>query len=315
MLAVFWLQDASAQSRTGTPQIGVLCPTTCSGRALDAFRRGLADQGLRDGENVTLVYREAEGRLHSLPQLAADLVEQRVNVLFSTWGTAAPLALKQASATIPIVAGAVGDAVAAGLVESLAKPGGNVTGFSTLALTLEGKRLELLREIEPRISRIAVLLDPDNPYSALAFRELEGAAGPLGISLSTVRVAQPGDLDSAFRAIASHRPDALLVPAYLVLIAERARIAAFAAENRLPAVYSQDEFVEVGGLASYGIDLPGLATRAAVYVGKILKGAKPSNLPVEQPTMFRLVLNLKAAKALGIAIPPTLLARADEVIE
>jgi putative ABC transport system substrate-binding protein len=180
---------------------------------------------------------------------------------------------------------------------------------------LEGKRLELLREIGPAIARVAVLWDPNNPYSALAFRELETAAGPLGIRLTAVRVARPQDLDGAFMAIAAQRPDAMLVPAYLVLVAERARITAFAAENGLPTVYSQDEFVEAGGLASYGVDLPRLSARAATYVDRILKGAKPADLPVEQPTLFRLTINLKAARELGLDIPPTLLARADEVIE
>jgi putative tryptophan/tyrosine transport system substrate-binding protein len=161
-----WPHDALAQTRPGQPHIGVLCPTTCVGPALDAFRSALGEQGLREGQTVTLIYREAEGQLHRLPSLARELVERKVDVLFSSWGTAAPLALKQATTTIPIVAGAVGDPLAAGLVDSLAKPGGNVTGFSTLALVLEGKRLELLREIEPRIARIAVLWDPDNPYSS-----------------------------------------------------------------------------------------------------------------------------------------------------
>jgi putative tryptophan/tyrosine transport system substrate-binding protein len=310
-----WAHPANGQPRRGAAQIGVLCPTSCSGPAFDAFRQALAELGHRQGQSVTLLYREAEGQLQRLPTLARELVDQKVDVLFSSWGTAAPLALKEASATIPIVAGAVGDPVAAGLVQSLAKPGGNVTGLSTLALTLEAKRLELLREIEPRILRIAVLWDPDNPYSALAFGELERAASPLGIRLTAVSVAKPQDLDAAFAAIAAALPDALLVPAYLVLIAERERIVAFAAERRLPTVYSQDEFVEVGGLASYGIDLPRLTGRAAVYVDKILKGAKPAELPVEQPTAFRLTINLNTARALGLTIPPTLLARADEVIE
>jgi putative tryptophan/tyrosine transport system substrate-binding protein len=156
-----WPHDSLAQTRPGQPHIGVLCPTTCVGPALDAFRSALGGQGLREGQTVTLIYREAEGQLHRLPSLARELVERKVDVLFSSWGTAAPLALKQATTTIPIVAGAVGDPLAAGLVDSLAKPGGNVTGFSTLALVLEGKRLELLREIEPRIARIAVLWDPE----------------------------------------------------------------------------------------------------------------------------------------------------------
>ena len=281
---------ADGQPRSSPAQIGVLCPTTCSGTALEAFRRALAELGHREGQSVSLLYREAEGQLQRLPVLARELVDRKVDVLFSSWGTAAPLALKQASATIPIVASAVGDPVAAGLVESLAKPGGNITGFSTLALTLEAKRLELLREIEPGVARVAVLWDPDNPYSALAFRELERAAGPLRIRLTAVRVAKPQDLDAAFTAITADLPDALLVPAYLVLVAERERITAFAAEKRLPTVYSQDEFVEVGGLASYGIDLSGVAARAAIYIDKILKGAKPAELPIEQPTAFRLTI-------------------------
>jgi putative ABC transport system substrate-binding protein len=306
-----WADPVSGQPRPGAAHIGVLCPTTCSGRAFDAFRQALSELGYRDGQSASLLHREAKGELRNLPRLARELVDQKVDVIFSTWGTAAPLALKEATATLPIVAGAVGDPVAAGLVESLAKPGGNVTCLSTLALTLEAKRLELLREIEPRIARIAVLWDPDNPYSALAFGELERAAGPLGIRLTAVRVAKSQDLDTAFVAIAAAVPDALLVPAHLVLVAERERIVRFA----VPTVYSQDEFVEAGGLASYGIDLPRVAERAAVYIDKTLKGARPAELPIEQPTVFRLTLNLRAAKALGLTIPPTLLARADEVIE
>ena len=178
LLVLLWAPDAPAQTRSGIPQLGVLCPETCSGPALDGFRRALAELGFREGQTVALLYREAEGRADRLPRLAAELTERKVDVLYSTWGTAAALALKQASATIPIVAGAVGDPVAAGLVDSLAKPGGTVTGISTLALTLEGKRLDLLKEIEPRIAHVAVLWDPDNPYSALAFREIEAAAAP-----------------------------------------------------------------------------------------------------------------------------------------
>ena len=315
LLVLLWLNDAPAQTRPGAPQIGVLCPTTCSSPELDSFRRALAELGYREGQTVTILYREADGRVDRLPPLAAELVRWKVDVLYSTWGTAAALALKQASATLPIVAGAVGDPVAAGLADSLAKPGGNVTGISTLALTLEGKRLDLLKEIEPRIAHVAVLWDPDNPYSALAFREIETAAAPHGIRLLPVRIARSQDFDSAFATIAAQRPDALLVPAYLLLVAERARITAFAAENRLPAIYSQDEFVQAGGLVSYGVDLARLHARAAAYVGRILKSTRPTDLPIEQPTEFRLTINLKAAKTLGLTIPPSLLARADEVIE
>jgi putative tryptophan/tyrosine transport system substrate-binding protein len=305
---------AMPQVRSAIPQVGVLCPTTCSGRAIDTFRQALGELGFRAGENVALLYRAADGRIERLPQLANELAH-KVDVLFTVWGTAAALAAKQASATVPIVAGAVGDPLAAGLVDSLARPGGNVTGISTLALTLESKRLELLKEIEPKIGRVAVLWDPENPYSALAYREMEAAAGPLGISLVAVRVADARDLDAALAAIVANRADALIVTGYLVLVAERARITTFAAVSGLPAIYSQEEFAEVGGLVSYGVDTAQLYARAAAQVAKILRGAQPADLPVEQPTAFRLVINLKTAHTLGLSLPPSLLARADEVIE
>ena len=209
----------------------------------------------------------------------------------------------------------MGDPVAAGIVESLGKPGRNVTGISTLAHTLEAKRLELIKELRPTIQRVAVLWDPDNPYSSLATRTIQGAANLLGVRIVRHRVAKATDLDEAFEAIAADLPDALLAPAYLVVVAQRDRIAAFAAERRLPACFSQEEFVRAGGLMSYGIDYTALYARAAGYVDKILKGAKPARLPVEQPTKFRLTLNLKTAKSLGLTIPPGVLLRADEVIE
>ena len=205
--------------------------------------------------------------------------------------------------------------MAAGIVESLAKPGGNVTGISTLSLTLKAKRLELIKELKPSTQRVAVLWDPDNPYSSLATRTIEASAGPLGVRVLRHRVAKAADLDQAFTAIAADLPDALLVPAYLVLVAERDRIVSFAAAHRLPASYSQEEFVRAGGLMSYGIDYSALYARAAIYVDKILKGAKPADLPVEQPTKFHLSINLKTAQSLGLTIPPGVLLRADEVIE
>jgi putative ABC transport system substrate-binding protein len=209
----------------------------------------------------------------------------------------------------------MGDPVAAGIVQSLAKPGGNVTGISSLAHTLEAKRLELIKELKPTTQRVAVLWDPDNPYSSLATPAIETAAGLLGVSIVRHRVAKATDLDEAFKAIAADLPDALLAPAYLVIVAQRDRIAAFADAHRLPACFSQDEFVRAGGLMAYGIDYSALYARAAGYVDKILKGAKPSRLPVEQPTKFRLTINLKTAKSLGLTIPPGVLLRADEVIE
>jgi ABC-type uncharacterized transport system substrate-binding protein len=293
----------------------VLCPTRCADAWVDAFRQGLKDLGLTEGPDTELVYADAEGNADQLPKLAAELIDRKVDVLVSIWGTAAALAAKQATSNIPIVAVAAGDPVATGIVESLAKPGGNVTGISTLALTLEAKRLELIKELKPGIQRVAVLWDPDNPYSSLATRAIEASAGPLGVRVVRHRVAKAADLDLAFTAIAADLPDALLVPAYLVLVAERERIVLFAAAHRLPASYSQEEFVRAGGLMSYGIDYSALYARAATYVYKILKGAKPADLPVEQPTKFELVVNLKTAKALGLSVPPALLARADKVIE
>jgi putative ABC transport system substrate-binding protein len=258
-------------------RIGMLCPTSCADAWVDAFRKGLKDLGLAEGANTELVYAEAEGDLDRLPKLASELVERKVDVLVTIWGTAAALAAKQATSNIPIVAAAVGDPVAAGIVESLAKPGGNITGSSTLALTLEVKRLELIKELKPTTQRVAVLWDPDNPYSSLATRTIEASAGPLGVRILRHRVAKAVDLDQAITAVAADPPDALLVPAYLVLVAERDRIVTFAAEQRLPAGYSQEEFVRAGGLMSYGIDYLALYARAAAYVDKILKGEKPQH--------------------------------------
>ena len=313
--SVAWSLPGHAQQPERMRRVGVLCPTRCTDASFKSFQQGLKDVGLVEGQNMELVYREAEGHVDRLPQLASELVARNVDILVTMWGTAAPLAAKQASSTIPIVAAAVGDPVAAGLVDSLARPGANVTGLSTLALTLEGKRLELIKELKPTAERVAVLWDSDNPYSSLAMRAIEASAGQLGVHMTRLRVAEAADLDGAFTAMSTDRPDALLVPAYLVLVAERERIVGFATRNRLPAIYSQDEFVRAGGLISYGIDYTPLYARAAAYVDRILKGAKPAELPVEQPTVFRLVVNLKIAKMLGLEVPMTVLARADEVIE
>jgi putative tryptophan/tyrosine transport system substrate-binding protein len=296
-------------------RIGILSPTRCADAWVNAFQQGLRDLGLVEGSNTELLCVEAEGDVDRLPMLASELVGRKVDVLVSIWGTAAALAAKKATPSIPIVAAAMGDPVAAGIVESLAKPGGNITGISSLAHTLEVKRLELIKELRPTIQRVAVLWDPDNPYSSLATRTIQGAADLLGVRIVRHRVAKPTDLDKAFKAIAEDRPDALLAPSYLVVVAQRDRIAAFAAERRLPACFSQGEFVRAGGLMSYGIDYTALYARAAGYVDKILKGAKPARLPVEQPTKFRLTINLKTAKSLGLTIPPGVLLRADEVIE
>jgi putative ABC transport system substrate-binding protein len=313
--SVAWPLVARAQQGERMRRIGVLCPIRCADAPLDTFRQALKALQLVEGRNITLVYREAEGMTGRLPELAAELVAQKPDVLVTVWGTAAAIAAKRASDTVPIVAIAVGDLLTAGLVHSLARPGGNLTGLSTLALGLEGKRLELIMEFGSRPRRVAVLWDPDNPYSALATRQIMAAAPLLGVEITLLRVVEAADLDTAFAAMAADRPDALLVPAYLVLVAERERIVKFAAQIRMRAIYSQEEFVRAGGLISYGVDLGSTYARAATYVDKIIKGEQPAELPVEQPTTFRLVINLKTAKALGLDVPPSLVARADEVIE
>jgi ABC-type uncharacterized transport system substrate-binding protein len=313
--AAAWPLAARAQQPDQARRIAVLCPATCADAPLENFRQALKALQLVEGRNITLMYREAKGETGRLTELAAELVAEKPDVVVTLWGTAAAIAAKRATDKIPIVAIAVGDLLTAGLVQSVARPGGNLTGLSTLALSLEEKRLELIKELRSGTRRVGVLWDPENPYSALATRQIVTAAPFLGVDLMLLRVAEPADLDTAFAAMVAERPDALLIPAYLVLITERERIVTFAARNRLPAIYSQEEFVRAGGLISYGVDLGSIYTRAATYVDKIIKGEQPADLPVEQPMTFRLVINLKAANSLGLEVPATLLVRADEVIE
>ena len=246
--------------------------------------------------------------------MAAELVRLKVDIIL-TAGTPGTLAAKQATQTIPIVMAVVGDALGARLVPSLARPGGNVTGLSTLARELEGKRLELLKEIVPRLSRIAVLLNPSNPFTALGWEQAQAGAQALRLKLEPVEVRAAEEFEAAFAAIARRRPSALFMIVDRFLLAHRARIVAFAARQRLPAMYSYKEFVEAGGLISYAPSYPDMFKRSAAYVDKILKGANPADLPVEQPTKFELVINLKTAKALGLTIPPSVLLRADHIIQ
>jgi len=306
--------SAWAQPRGRRHRIGVLCLVVCEGPEIDEFRAALRELGYVEGETVAFEYRAADGDLQRLHALAAELAKSRVDLIFTTFGTAAPLAAKRATTTIPVVMGAAGDPVKAGLVQSLAKPGGNVTGLSSVALDLENKRLSLLKELVPTVSRIGVFWDPDNPFSKLAVTQDQKAADALGIRLSKVILRAPSDLEHAFAALKRDRVQALFVQGYAGPLKSRAGIIAFAAANRLPAIYISREYVTRGGLMSYGPNLGAVSRRAADYVDRILKGAKPSELPVEQASELELVINQGTAKVLGLTVPPSLLLRADRVV-
>jgi len=303
-------QQAGKVYRIGFITAGIVPPPPTE----SAFHDGLRALGWIEGKNVIYEDRYAENRLDRLPELAAELVRLNVDVIV-TAGTLAPLAAKRATATIPIVMIAAGDPLGSGLIASLARPGGNVTGLSLMAPELAGKRLELLREILPGLSRVAVLWNAANPYSAIVFKETERAAQPLKIEVQSLEVRSPDDLDSALEDAIRQNASALMTVEDPFTTDRRHHIAEFAAKNKVPAIYGLREFADAGGLIAYGANLADLFRRAAGFVDKILKGAKPSDLPVEQPTKFELVINLKTAKALGIEIQPTLFARADEVIE
>jgi putative tryptophan/tyrosine transport system substrate-binding protein len=279
----------------------------------DAFFDALRESGWVEGKNIAFERRYADNRVERLPVLAAELVRLNVDVIVGI-GTLAPLAAKQATSTIPIVMAAAGDPVGSGLVASLARPGGNVTGMSLMAPDLGGKRLELLIELLPRLARVAVLWNAANPYSALVFKETQVAGRTLGVEIQSLEVRSPDDLDRAFEAERRQHPDALVSVEDPFTGSYRKSIADFAIVEHLPSLYGLREDVVAGGL-SYGANIADLWRRSAGYVDKILKGAKPADLPVQQPTTFELVINLKTARALGLTVPPTLLARADEVIE
>jgi ABC-type uncharacterized transport system substrate-binding protein len=306
---------AEAQRPGGVATIGVLCVVTCDGPGVEAFRRTLRDLGRAEDRTVTFEYRAAEANVARLDALANDLVRAGVDVIVTTWGTGAPLAAKRATTRIPIVMIAAGDPVKAGIVPSLAKPGANVTGFSSLALVLEAKRLEVLKELVPNVATVGVFWDPDNSYSAMAIEQEQNAARTLGLRLKPVVLRTPSDLETAFAALRRARADALSVHGYVATLKHRASIVRFAARNRLPAIYPFREYAIEGGLMSYGANVVEISRRAADYVDRILKGAKPGALPVEQPTTFELVVNLKTARALNVTIPASLLLRADQVIE
>jgi putative ABC transport system substrate-binding protein len=307
---------ATAQQPTKIPRIGflfALSPSVVSAR-IEAFRQGLRDLGYVEGKNIVIEWRFAEEKPDRLPTLAAELVRLKVDIIV-TAGPSATRSAKEATVTIPIVMGFDNDPVGSGFVASLARPGGNITGLATLAPELSGKQLDLLKETVPKLSRVAVLETSTQPGTAQSLKEVELAAGVLKVKLQYLDVPDPKDIATAFQAATKGRAEAVLVLQSAVLNPQRKQIADLAAKNRLPAIYPQTEFTEAGGLMYYGTNTPDLFRRAAVYVDKILKGTKPADLPVEQPTKFELVFNLKAAKQIGLTIPPNVLARADKVIK
>jgi putative ABC transport system substrate-binding protein len=312
--ATAWPLVARAQGRI--PRVGFMGNSTAALEVnlVDSFREGLRELGYEEGRNIAIEYRWADGRYERFAALVAELIAAKVDVIV-TAGTPAALAVKEATSTVPLVMVAVGDPVGTGLVPSLARPDGNLTGLSSVAPDLEGKRLELLREIVPSVSRIAVFINSVNPFHATSMRQAQSAGKTLGVKVQQYDIRKSEDLDGAFAAIRKERPDALLILADRVFLHNRERIVDFTEEQRLPNVSAYKEVVEAGGLMSYGPSYEDMHKRAAIYVNKILKGAKPGNLPIEQPTKFTLVVNLKAAKALGISMPPAVLSRADDVIE
>jgi putative ABC transport system substrate-binding protein len=282
---------------------------------VDAFRQGLRNLNYVEGQNVVIEYRWAEGRNDRFPALVAEAVRLKVDIILTS-GTPATLAAKEGTRTIPIVIAAMGDPIGAGVVPSLARPGGNITGLASMSPEIDGKRLELLKELVPGVSRIAVLWNPTNPNNAARIMHIQAAAKTLRLTLEPlVGAGDRQDLDKGFAAIVAGRADALVVESDRALLAHRVQIVDFATRRRLPALYAYREFVQAGGLVSYAPSYTAMFRRAAKYVDKILTGAKPGDLPVEQPTEFELVLNLKTARALGLTIPQALLLRADQVIE
>jgi putative ABC transport system substrate-binding protein len=307
-----------AQQPAKIARIGLLSPASSAGDwgiRLQAFRDGLRELGYVEGKNLQLEVRWGEGKLERLPTLAAELVQLKVDVIVAA-SSPSVVAASQATRTIPIVMPTSSDPVGDGLVASLARPGGNITGLSQMAPELGEKRLQLLREMFPKVSHaMAVLWNPDYVGMRARFEQARVAAPAVGLTVRSVEVRDTRELDAAFEAIIREHPDALLLLVDPLTLSQRSRIVEFAAEQRLPAIYETSDFVDVGGLISYGPNGLELFRRAATYVDKILRGAKPADLPIEQPTKFELVINMRAAKALGIKIPESILLRADKVIE
>ena len=305
---------AEAQQGAKIPRLCYLALSPATNTAYDAFLQGLRDLGYADGRNLVIDYLSADARFDRFPALAAECVRLKADIIVAVT-TPGALAAKKATTTIPIVSPATGDPVATGIVASLARPGGNVTGLSLMGPGLSGKRLALLKETVPGISRAAVLANFADPIAAPQVNDMENAARGIGIHLRTYDVRTPEELPGASAAAARDGAEGILATIESIFLGQRTRVVELAVRHRLPAVYPYREFVEAGGLMAYGPNFADLFRRAATYVDKILKGAKPADLPIEQPTKFELVINLKTAKALGLTIPPSLLQRADQVIE
>jgi putative ABC transport system substrate-binding protein len=316
MLLAFSFRLEAQQPGGKIPRIGFLGNSTAAleENLIEPFRDGLHNLGYVEGRNLLIEYRWADGKYERFPALIAELVARKVDVIV-TAGTPASLAVQKATTSIPLVMIAVGDPVGTGLINSLAHPGGNITGLTSIASDLEGKRLELLREVTPKVSHVAVLWNPASPFQVVSEKELQVAAQGLRIKVLSLGVQALEQFDDAFATIRREKPGALLVLADRLFLHNRARIMDFAIQNRLPGVHAYVELVEAGGLMSYGPSYSGMHRRAAYFVNRILKGTKPSDLPVERPAKFELVINLKTAKQIGVTIPQSVLYRADRVIK
>jgi putative ABC transport system substrate-binding protein len=312
--AAAWPLAARAQPKI--TRVGFMGNSTVALEAnlVGAFRDGLHELGYEEGRNIIIEYRWADGKYERFPALVAELIAAKVDVIV-TAGTPAALAVKKATTTVPLVMVAVGDPVGTGLVPSLARPGGNLTGLSSIAPDLEGKRLDILREVVPTLSHVAILFNSLNPFHVASMRQAHAAAQAMGIKLQQHDIRKSEDLDGAFAAIRKERPDALLILADRVFLHNRQRMMDFTEEQRLPNINAYTELVEAGGLMSYGPSYEDMHKRAAIYVDKIIKGAKPADLPIEQPSKFTFNINLKVAKALGLSVPSSLVTLADKVIE
>jgi putative ABC transport system substrate-binding protein len=314
--AAAWPLAARAQ-QPALPVVGFLngsAPNNAT-RSLAAFRKGLSENGYVEGQNVLVEYHWLQGQYEGVPALVADLVRRRVSIIAAPGFAPGAIAAKAATATIPIVFGVGEDPVKLGLVASVARPGGNATGINFLATEIVAKRLGLLHELVPKAARIAVLLNPDNGPVGETLKDVETAAGALGLQTHPFNASTSGDIDAAFAGLARERADALFVFGDGFLNSRRVQLATLATRDRLPASYASREYVEAGGLTSYGPDLADVFRQAGIYTGNILKGAKPGDLPVVQSTKLEFLINLQTAKTLGVDVPPMLLARADEVIE